>query len=123
MKSDEILEKLLQVTKEQLRWNKLVGINHLKTIFAMEFKSNDEKLVYELSNGEKSIRDLEKETGISRSKVSLLWRKWYNIGIMEKSQKYEGKRMKKSFSLVDIGVEIQLPVKHQGNQKTKESFE
>ncbi len=123
MTTDELLKKLVSVQEEQLRWSRLTGLNHLKAIFGTEFKSNDEKLVYELSDGEKSIRDLEKYTGISRSKISLLWHKWYNMGIMEKSQKYEGKRMKKSFFLADVGIEVVIPSKYQSNSKSKEDFE
>ncbi len=123
MATDEILKKLVSVQEEQLRWSRLTGLKHLKTIFDTEFKSNKEKLVYELSDGEKSIRDLENDAGISRSKISLLWRKWYNMGIMEKSQKYEGKRMKKSFFLADVGIEVELPSKYQSKSKSKENFE
>jgi hypothetical protein len=123
MITDELLNKLISIQEEALRWNRLSGLNNLKTIFDVEFKTNEEKLVYELSDGEKSIRDLEKDTGISRSKVALLWRKWYNIGIMEKSQKYEGKRMKKAFSIADVGMDVEFSSKHKNRQKSKGEFE
>lgn len=80
-------------------------------------------MVYELSDGEKSIRDLEKITNVSRSKVSLLWRRWYNMGIMERSEKYEGKRMRKSFSLSDVGIDVELPNSLNAQKKPEEEFE
>ena len=42
------------------------------------------------------------------------------MGIMEKSKKYEGRRMKRSFSLADVGIEVDIP----GNgDKNTEEFE
>jgi len=106
---DMILTRIEKIMHEQLRWTKLVGLGNLRKIFEDELRTNEEKTVYELSDGERSIRDLDKLTGVSRSKVSLLWRRWYRMGIMEKSKKYEVKRMKKSFSLGDVGIEVNLP--------------
>jgi predicted mannosyl-3-phosphoglycerate phosphatase (HAD superfamily) len=121
--SEETLKQIAVTVKEHLRWARLSGLVHLRTIFEKEFKGNEEKVVYELSDGEKSIRDLEKLTGISRSKVSLLWRRWYNMGIMERSEKYEGKRMRKSFSLLDVGLDVELPSSIGLQKKSEDEFE
>lgn len=104
--SEEILQKIARIGEEQLRWTKLSGMAQLKSIFEQNLKDDSEKLVYELSDGERSIRDIEKITNVSRTKVATLWKKWFNIGIMEKSIKYEGKRMQRSFSLADVGMDI-----------------
>ena len=123
MTSDELLNKIITIQKEQLRWDRLSGMNHLKGIFDVEFKNDDEKIIYELSDGEKSTRDLEKDVGVSRSKIALLWHKWYNMGIMEKSQKYDGKRMKRSFSMADVGMYVKMPSKYSHKQKSEEVLE
>jgi len=121
--NDETLNQIALTLKEHLRWARLSGLSHLKTIFEKELKTPEEKMVYELSDGEKSIRDLEKLTGVSRSRVAVLWRKWYNMGIMERSEKYEGKRMKKSFSLSDVGIDVELPPVIGLPKKSEEEFE
>ena len=114
---------VIRILEEQLRWSKLAGLSQLKTILEQNVKDEKERLVYELSDGEKSIRDLEEITGVSRSKIAILWKKWHRMGIMERSQKYEGKRMKKSFSLQDSGIEVSLPPDKAVIQNTGEEFE
>ena len=104
--SEELLERIAKTVEEQLKWTKLSGMAQLKAIFEQNFRSNDEKLVYELSDGERSTRDIEKITKVGRNKIAILWKKWYKMNIMEKSTKYEGRRMKRSFSLEDVGMEV-----------------
>ena len=111
---------LASLMKEQLKWTRLAAMEQLRAIFDRSFSSNDEKLVYELSDGERSVRDIEKLSNIGRTKIALLWKKWYNMGIMEKSEKYEGKRMKRSFSLVDVGTQVPIPGE---DEKSMEEFE
>lgn len=121
--SNETMSEIARIMREQLRWARLSGLSHLKTIFETELKTDEEKVVYEMSDGERSIRDLEKLTGVSRSRVALLWRKWYNMGIMERSEKYEGKRMRKSFSLFDVGMDVTLPTSDNMTKKPEVDFE
>ena len=122
MIDDKTLNQIEKIMHEQLKWAKLAGLSHLKTIFENELKTNEDKAVYELSDGEKSIRELEKLTNVSRSRVSILWRRWYRMGIMEQSKKYEGKRMKKSFSLGEVGMDVTLP-KIIKSKKEEDDFE
>ena len=114
---------IIRIFEEQLRWSKLAGLTQLKTILEQNVKDEKERSVYELSDGEKSIRDLEEMTGVSRSKIAILWKKWYGMGLMERSHKYEGKRMKKSFSLLDSGIEVILPSNKNVIQNVKEEFD
>lgn len=105
--------------QEQLRWYRLAGMNQLRTIFEKNLPSEEDKQVYELSDGERSVRDIEKIVKTGRTKIAILWKKWYMLGIMEKSQKYEGRRMKRSFSLADVGIEVSLP----GINENEDDFE
>ena len=120
---DQTLVRIEKVVREQLRWTKLAGQIQLKTIFEQNLKSDDEKKVYELSDGIRSIRDIENLTNMGRTKIGFVWKKWYKMGIMEKSEKYEGKRMKRSFSLSDVGMEVELPTDSQTPTQTEEEFE
>ena len=121
MKTDEILEDMLVTVEEHLRWNKLVETNHLKVIFEMKFKFNNEKLVYKLSNNKKSIHDLEKNTGMAKNQALLLWRKWRNTDI-EKFQRCGDKLTKKIFSITCAVIEIKLLPKYRTKQKVKGNF-
>jgi len=100
----------IRILEEILKWQRLQGLEILKS------KLEDKELfpypesiqVYYHSNGENSIRGIVKLTGVSRSKVSLLWKKWLKAGIAEEAEEHKG-RCKKSFDLMDFG--IYLPSK------------
>lgn len=122
MSEEKLLERIARSMEEQLKWTKISGMNQLKSIFEQNLKLEEEKRVYELSDGERSIRDVERITNVRRTKIASLWKKWYKMGIMERSEKYEGKRMKKSFSLLDVGIDVELPTGQQVTT-TMEEFE
>lgn len=121
--NDEMLERIAKIAEEQLKWTKLSGMTQLKSIFEQNLRTDDDKRVYELSDGERSIRDIEKITNVGRTKIAALWKKWYKMGIMERSEKYEGRRMKKSFSLSDVGIDVELPTDQQVTEIKVEEFE
>lgn len=121
--SEQVIERIARAMEEQLKWTKLAGMAQLRSIFEQSLKSDDDRKVYELSDGERSTRDVERLTRVGRTKVAALWKKWYKMGIMEPSKKYQGKRMKRSFSLADVGIEIQLPAEGQNQQIPQEEFE
>lgn len=126
--SDATLERIARAMEEQLKWTRLAGMSQLKAIFEQNLKTDQDKLVYELSDGERSTRDIEKLTDVGRTKIGALWKKWYRMGLMERSAKYEGKRMVRTFSLEDVGMEIPpmpqtVPVQDTGQQTKVEEFE
>lgn len=117
---EENMNLMVSLMGEQLKWVKLTAMGQLRTIFDKSFSSNDERAVYELSNGERSVRDIEKLSNIGRTKIASLWKKWHNMGIMEESEKYGGRRMKRSFSLSDVGIQVSMPGE---DEKSMEGFE
>ena len=117
---EQILVRIEKLMEQQLKWAKLAGQSQLKTIFKETLTVEEEKMVYELSDGQRSTRDIERLTNVGRTKVATLWKKWYKMGIMEKSEKYEGKRMRRLFSLSDVGIEVELPTDTQTAQQTIE---
>lgn len=66
------------------------------------FKNHREAMVYELSNGKRSTRDIEKVTGVSRETVSKLWQKWHQDGVVESTGAQKPCMAK--FSLVEIAL-------------------
>jgi len=104
--SSSRIEELLE---EILRWTRLQGMDKLKAVIAANLRSESERLVYEYSDGDRSVRDIEATIGVSRSTVTRYWDKWQRLGIVEKSRKYEG-RWKRLCSLEDLGIDVpQLP--------------
>lgn len=121
--SEEKLNLIASIMKEQLKWTKLAGRTQLKSIFENNLKTDDERRVYELSDGERSTRDIAILTNANKDKISSLWRTWYKIGIMEKSKRYEGKRMKKFFSLSEVGIEVKIPEVNSHDESSREEFD
>lgn len=131
--NEVILERLVKAAEEQarsageqLKWTRLFGLGQLKSIFEKNLISDGEKLVYEYSDGLRSTRDLERMTGVGKSTIALLWKKWFKMGLMEKSEKYEGRRMRRSFSLEDAGIDIPPLINQQQvgqTQSVEDEFE
>lgn len=107
--SEAILNDIHKTLKEQLKWTRFIGVRQLKAVFEETLSKDDEKIVYELSDGERSTRDIEKLTTVGRTTVARMWDKWYKLGLMERSEKYGGGRMKRSFSLAEAGIEVPPP--------------
>jgi hypothetical protein len=98
-------DELTRLMKELVKWAKLTGKQQLKMMILENLKTNTEKLVYELSDGERSVRDVEKKTKVSKSRVGSYWEKWLALGIVEESERFQG-RMRHICSLDELGIEV-----------------
>jgi transposase len=101
----------VKILCELLRWSRFENFPKLRKILLDNLKTDQEKLVYELTNGENSRPDVAKQTGIPDSTVRNWWEKWYNLGILEPSGKRKG-RPQKIVPLDDMGIEVpKIPLK------------
>jgi hypothetical protein len=91
--------------RELVKWTKFEAKPKLKAIILDNLKGDKELLVYELSDGELSLREMERVTTVNKDRVSTLWDLWFNLGILEKSTIREG-RYKKICSLAELGIPI-----------------
>ena len=73
--NDSILNRIAQIQLEQLKWIRMLGLSQLKKTLDSAFRTDDEKLVYELSDGKRSTRDIERLTNIDRTKRGMLGKK------------------------------------------------
>jgi hypothetical protein len=94
----------IPLLKEILRWVK-IGAIPLREILLQELKTDQDRLVYEFSDGENSTRDVEKGTGLDHVTVARLWKKWADVGIVEPSEKYQG-RYRRVCSLRDLAIRV-----------------
>lgn len=101
----ELTTDAVQILREILRWSRFENFPKLRKILLDTLKTDQEKLVYELTDGEKSRYDIAEETGISDSTVRSWWERWYNLGILEPSGKRKG-RPQKIVALEDMGIEV-----------------
>jgi hypothetical protein len=103
-KENPASDEAIPLLKEILRWVK-IGAIPLREILLQELKTDQDRLVYEFSDGENSTRDVEKETGLDHVTVARLWKRWADVGIVEPSEKYQG-RYRRVCSLRDLAIRI-----------------
>lgn len=105
------MDKNTQLLSEILKWQKFQGIQLLKTILPNILESKEKKMVYELTDGETTVKEISKKAGVATGTVSAWWNTWLANGIVSK----EISRYKKIVSLKDIGL---LIFKENGKQTT-----
>ena len=107
--------------REILKWIKISGIKEVKSLLETQMQDDAKKLIYQLSDGTKGIREIAKIAGdLSPSTVSNYWKQWENIGLGESVGVKRGGRFKRSFDLQDFGIIIQIP-KQTTSQKSEPS--
>ena len=102
-------KEVIDLLHELLKWTGFIGKQQLKLLLIDNLKEDDEKVVYELSDG-KSLREIEgicKKNGYSISYTTIrnYWDKWAPIGIVEPSKRFTG-RYERIISLKEVGIEF-----------------
>lgn len=95
---DQILKEL----KIQSAWLRAIGTQAIKDIIRENITLEQDKQIYELSDGEATTREIAKKVGSSHVKVADKWKKWASLGLMTPSESFQG-RFKKIISLKDLG--------------------
>jgi len=106
MSEIDFSQKTVELLEEILKWVKFLGWKSAKEVLLDTLKDDISKLVYHYSDGSTS-RDIAKKLPISHMTVTVYWKKWAKIGIVEPFKvKGGGKRYKKIFDLEEFGIEI-----------------
>ncbi len=103
-KESQASAEAIPLLKEILRWVK-IGAIPLREILLQELRTDQDRLVYEFSDGGNSTRDVEKETGVDHVTVARLWKRWADVGIVEPSDKYQG-RYRRVCSLRELAIRV-----------------
>lgn len=122
MRENRILQEILEVSRDILEeikrqrvWFKFGGFMSLKRVIDEVLTSDVEKIIYELSDGRRSTRDIAKHVNQSHVTVSNMWKKWLAYGIVEPSDRYKG-RFKKVISLNELGISVPEIKKGESNE-------
>ena len=100
--NDEETKGLL---RDILKWQGFQGTKILRDIIPSILDSEEKKLVYEHTDGQKTARDLLNIANIGLGTLSRWWNDWHSQGILEK----KGKKYQKIISLKELGIEIPVP--------------
>ncbi len=114
-------EDQISLLKEILKWIKFAGMKEVKTVLISELDTDQKKQVYQLSDGSKSITEINQTTGVSAGSISAYWKKWVKLGLGEKKPVMGGDRFVKAFDLDDFGIVVPPFNPKSKEQKIKEA--
>jgi len=95
-----------EILKEILKWIKFSGAKEVKSVLLAALGTQQKRLIYHLSDGDKGSLEIGKAAGVSDNTVRRYWTSWARQGIVEPLKVRGGERYKKSFELEDFGIEI-----------------
>lgn len=104
MTKEDSDDRIVELLSEILRWTK-VGALDLKEALAQELASDKHRLVYELSDGVRSSRDIASVSGVTFVTVAAWWRRWAELGFVDPSPKFQG-RVQRLCSLRLLGISV-----------------
>jgi len=100
------MDEQIAILKEILKWIKFAGAKEVKTVLVTTLDTEQKRLIYHLSDGDKGSLEIAKAAGTSDTTVRRYWASWARQGIVEALKVRGGERYKKSFELEDFGIEI-----------------
>ncbi len=98
-------DRTTELLEEILKWTRFNAMQ-LRAILLEELDTDEKKLIYENSDGERSTREIGRMAKTSHATVQNYWKEWAAMGIVEATEKYGGGRFKKLCSLVELGIVI-----------------
>lgn len=107
--NNDLWARIYDELKEIKYWVKLSGLPVLRRAVQENVRDDESKLIYELSDGKRSTREIAEELRkagkeITHSTVANMWKRWIVAGIVEPSERYQG-RFRKIATLESLGIE------------------
>jgi len=99
------LKELVELAREQLKWARVQGIVTARQVLSSSLRNDSEKLAYQFSDGRGS-QEVAKVAGVSYATVTIYWKKWATLGVVEPMKVQGGTRYRRIFSLEDLGIEV-----------------
>lgn len=96
--------------RAQTRWLRLLGLQALRPLLEQVLSTEKQRLVYELSDGQRTTREVGRLATVSAGTVSRLWSEWLAVGICSEVHGASG-RAQHLASLSSLGIIVPgLPV-------------
>jgi hypothetical protein len=102
-----LLQKIADSLRELVTWTQLIGYSTVKQTLETVLDSNEKRLVYHLTDGQRSVAEIQEMTGVNARFISEWGREWERIGIVEQSHtsKIRGRRQR-VFDLAAFGISV-----------------
>lgn len=112
------LNEVKELLQEMLKWIKFSGIREVRTVLMGVLDTEQKRLIYNLSDGERGSIEIGKKAGVGHSTVTRYWDSWKRLGIVEPIPVRGGLRYKKLFELEDFGFAIPAIRTEEGQSET-----
>lgn len=99
------LDESQKILRDIARWLRFQNIGKLKEVLLAELDTDEKKLAFESSDGERGIKEVAEISRTPQGTVYSWWKKWFNLGILEPSET-RGGRLRKICSLEDVGIKV-----------------
>jgi len=102
-----LLQEIAESLHELVAWTRVIGYPTVKQMLETVLDSNEKRLVYHLTDGRRSVEEVQKLTGVNARFISEWGREWEKFGIVEQSRisKIKGRRQK-LFDLAVFGIPV-----------------
>jgi len=104
--SNNKIDKVIELLQEMLKWVKFAGAREVRTVLMNILDTEQKRLIYHLSDGERGSVEIGKTANVSDSTIRRCWESWVRLGIVEPLGVRGGVRYKKSFQLEDFGFTV-----------------
>jgi len=101
------LREVAESLRQLVTWVRVIGYPTIKQTLETVLDSDEKRLVYHLTDGQRSVREIEKLTRVNVRQISEWGQEWERIGVAEPSRvsSVRGRRQR-AFDLADFGLEI-----------------
>lgn len=116
----EVLKSIENKLNQLLKWTRFAGLQQLRNVLTQNLTTDKELLIYEMSDGERTTRDIATIVKVgSNATIAGYWKKWSKLGIVEPSQRRQG-RFQRICSLEEVGLTIPPVLETQTEEAPKE---
>lgn len=115
------LKNIENKINELLKWSKFAGMQQLRNVLSQAIGDDvAAALAFESSDGARGTREVGRLAGISNKTVARYWKKWSKLGIVEPSNRYQG-RYQRICSLEEVGLSVpQSPEENQAGTTSED---
>ena len=96
----------VRLLREILKWTRFSGMQGVKDALSKSLDTEQKRLIYFLSDGEKGSVEIAKTAGVSDWTVRNYWKIWARNGLVEALKAGRGDRFRYSFEIEDFGIEV-----------------
>jgi hypothetical protein len=100
-----LLQEIAESLHELVSWTRIIGYKTVKEMLESLLDTDEKRLVYYWTDGQRSVTEVQKMTGVNARFISEWGQEWERVGIVEQSRlsKIKGRRQR-VFDLTAFGI-------------------